>query len=127
MDMEARILVWNYTKEEVKRLNHTLEALYAPPATPIEKGQGHLTLKEIIDTGDHLDQEFHSERKLILFHEVSYDRVLSLVRSLRQANLPSSLFAVVTDHSIHFRLSDLLECIGREPVPGDGPVPYRTE
>lgn len=114
MNLEPRLLLWNYSSEEKASLDALLEAIKAPPAFVIDKNQGHLTLREIIHTGGTSDKELNSEEKVVLFYNIPQKGVLYLMNLYKQTALPRPIYAVVTEHSIEWPFSDLLEHLVEE-------------
>lgn len=109
MDIEPRLLVWNYTLEEKSRLDSLLKEIGAPPAATIDSFQGHLTLRQIIDTDFRSEKAFTSAEKIILFYNIPQKGVFFLINTFKQTDLPRPIYAVVTEHSIEWPFSKLLE------------------
>jgi hypothetical protein len=109
MDQAPRLLSWNYSSDEQKRLEEILKELGAPPVVAIERNQGHLPLREIIHTGNCCGKDFDSEEKVVLFYNIPQKGVFLLINVFKQKELPPSIYAVVTEHSIKWAFSDLLE------------------
>lgn len=109
MDKEARLLVWNYTDEEKKRLDTVLRELGAPPAVTIERNQGYLPLKEIIHTDKRSEKEFSHSEKVILFYNIPQKGILFLINDFKGRDLPRPIYAVVTEHSILWPFNHLLD------------------
>jgi len=109
MDKEARLLVWNYTVDEKKNLDLLLEKTQAPPAVSINRNQGHLALREIIHTGAFSEEALNSDEKVLLFYNIPQKGVSFLINMFKQTNLPRPIYAVVTEHSIEWPFSKLLE------------------
>lgn len=109
MDKEARLLVWNYTLDEKKNLDLLLEKTQAPPAVSINRNQGHLALREIIHTDAFSEEELNSDEKVLLFYNIPQKGVSFLIKMFKQTNLPRPIYAVVTEHSIEWPFSKLLE------------------
>lgn len=109
MDKEPRLLVWSYTEEEKKNLDAVLKELGAPPAVTIEKNRGHLPLKEILHTDKRSEEEFLHDEKVLLFYNIPQKGVIFLINDFKKRELPRPIYAVVTEHSIHWPFSQLLE------------------
>jgi hypothetical protein len=109
MDKEPHLLVWNYTGEEKAELDGILQELAAPPAVTIEKDQGHLLLKEIIHTDKRSEEELHHDEKVLLFYNIPQKGILFLMDAFKKRELPRPIYAVVTEHSINWPFSKLLE------------------
>jgi hypothetical protein len=114
MDKEPRMLVWNYSLEEKSRLDAILEEIKAPPAAVIHKSQGHLTMREIIHSNAHSEQEFTSDEKVLLFYNIPQKGVMFLINTFKQVDLPRPIYAVVTEHSIEWPFNELLEHLVEE-------------
>ncbi len=109
MDKEARLLVWNYTVDEKKNLDLLLEKTQAPSAVSINRNQGHLALREIIHTDAFSEEELNSDEKVLLFYNIPQKGVSFLINMFKETNLPRPIHAVVTEHSIEWPFSKLLE------------------
>jgi hypothetical protein len=95
--------------EEKERLDALLQEMGAPSAMGIEKTQGHLTLRQIIHTDARSGDAFASNEKVVLFYDVPQKGVFFLINAFKQADLPQPIYAVVTDHSMEWPFSKLLE------------------
>ncbi|GLI34415.1 DUF3783 domain-containing protein [Desulforhabdus amnigena] len=109
MDKPPRLLMWNYSAKEQENLQSILKEVGAPHAVPIEKTQGTLTLKEIIHLEMQSDEEFASEEKVLLFYNIPPKGVHFLLNLFKTRDLPRPIYAVVTEHSINWPFSVLLE------------------
>ena len=110
MDGNPRLLVWDYTEEEKTRLDQFLEEVKAPPAVSIRKDQGYLLLHEIIHNEEKQgDQEFECDEKIVLFYNIPSKGMSFLIDRSKQRNLPSPIYAAVTEHSITWPFNELLQ------------------
>ena len=109
MDKEPRLLVWNYTLEEKEKLDLLLKEIGAPRAMTVESSQGHLTLREIIHANAHSERKLASDEKVILFYNIPQKGVFFLMDRFKRADLPRPIYAVVTEHSLEWPFSDLLD------------------
>ncbi len=114
MPEESKILVFNYTAEEERTLDTLLAHIEAPPAMRIDPARAHLTLREIINGTGEAAESVASDEKVLLFHAIPEKGVRFLIQVFRQSNLPSPIYAVVTEHSITWRFRDLLEHLVEE-------------
>jgi hypothetical protein len=114
MAEEPKLLVWNYTVEEKAGLDALLRELGAPGAISIDRVQGYLTLREILHTNARCEKEYASEEKVVLFHNIPQKGVFFLIDALGHSDLPRPIYAVVTEHSIEWPFSELLEHLVRE-------------
>jgi len=109
MKGEPRFLVWNYSEEEKRNFDQYLEGVGAPCARTIKKNQGFLTLREIIHTEKTLDREFECPEKVLLFYNIPSKGVYFLINDFKSRNLPRPIYAVVTEHSINWPFSELVD------------------
>ncbi len=109
MDGTPRLLLWNYSEEELTLVSQVLEAVKAPPAVPIRKDQGYLLLKEIIHTDKRAEQEFECDEKVILFYNIPNKGMSFLIDLAKRKQLPVSIYASVTEHSIEWPFNELVE------------------
>lgn len=114
MDKEPRLLVWNYTDEEKQRLDALLQEIGAPCAVTIAPGQGHLLLREILAAEEGSGEVLESEEKVVLFFNIVQKGVHFLINTFKQTELPRPIYAVVTEHSINWPFSELLEHLVQE-------------
>ncbi len=114
MNGEPRLLVWNYTSEEKEKLDIVLKGIGAPAAVTLERTQGCLPLREVIHNNAHGENPFTSDEKVILFYNIPQQGVFFLINTFKEQNLPKPIYAVVTEHSIEWRFSDLLEHLVEE-------------
>jgi len=108
MDKEPKLLVWNYTLEEKERLDNLLKGVGAPPAASIDSNQGHLSLRDIIHTNVHGEDHLESKETVIFFYNIPQKGVIFLINTFKQAGLPQPIYAVVTEQSIEWPFSKLL-------------------
>jgi hypothetical protein len=109
MDKEPRLLVWNYTLEEKEKLDALLKEIGAPAASVIDADQGHLSLREIIHTDAHGPDHLDSDEKVLLFYNIPQKGVFLLINVFKKEGLPRPIYAVVTEHSIAWPFSKLLD------------------
>ncbi len=124
MDKEPRLLCWSYSREEKSRLDALLKEIGAPPAHDIEKTQGCLTLRSIIDgvgeAGKAADPDgslapLDSDEKVLLFYNIPQKGVFILLNLFKkEAGLPRPIYAMVTEHSIDWPFHQLLEHLVEE-------------
>ncbi len=109
MNKEPRLLIWNFTLEEKARLDTLLIEIGAPSAATIDSTRGHLSLREIIHTEASGENRLESEEKVILFYNIPPKGVFFLIDTFKKAGFPQTIYAVVTEHSIEWSFSKLLE------------------
>jgi len=109
MKEEPRLLVWNFSEEEKRNLDQYLESIGAPRAVTIKKNQGFLTLREIIHTKKTSDKEFECPEKVLLFYNIPSKGVYFFINDFKSTNLPRPIYAVVTEHSINWPFSELVD------------------
>jgi len=109
MDKGPRLLVWNYTLQEKEKLDLLLKEIGAPSAVTIESSQGYNTLRGIIHENARSGREFTSDEKVVLFYNIPQKGIIFLINRLRQTDLPRPIYAMVTEHSIEWLFSELLE------------------
>ncbi len=109
MDGEARLLLWNYTRDEKAELDRFLEELKAPPAVTIEKNQGYVLLKDIIHGAKRSEKEYECDEKIVLFYNVPPKGISFLINTGKERRLPSPIYASVTAHSIEWPFCKLAQ------------------
>jgi hypothetical protein len=114
MDASPKILLWNYSYEEMLQLDGLFQQVGAPEARAIEKGQGELTVHEILFTDSRSNQEFSSDERIMLFFNVPAPVIQTLMREIKAMDIPRPIFAVVTPQSIGWKFSELVEHLARE-------------
>lgn len=113
MGEDPKLLTWGYTEEEALNLNTFLHEMGAPPAVPINPEQGRLTLRQII-SGELTGESFHSEERVILFHNVPDRGVHFLLNAFKALPLHSPIYAVVTEVSIEWPFYELVQHLVEE-------------
>lgn len=109
MDGPPRLLTWNYTPEEHAQLEQFLEEVGAPPAVAIHPQQGHLLIKDILKGEKHADQAFDCKEKVTLFYNIPNKGISFLIDQARTRRLPQPIYAAVTEHSLHWSFSELVQ------------------
>lgn len=109
MDKEPKLLVWNYTLGEKEKLDGLLKEIGAPVASAIDSDQGHLSLREIIHTDSHGQECLESSEKVLLFYNIPQKGVFFLIDLFKKAALPHPIYAIVTEYSIAWPFSKLLD------------------
>ena len=109
MDKEPRLLVWSFTQEEKSKLDSVLAQVGAPSAVAIKEDQGHLTLQEIIDASKGPQKAFACAEKVIVFYNIPQKGIIFLIEAFKKTDLPRPIYAVVTEHSINWPFSYLVE------------------
>jgi len=112
--MSARVYVYGFTQEEEKRINSLFGELGIPEVVRIERSQGSVTLGDIIENGKSGDDELAYDERTILFHEISDKGVYALMQAIKSIDVPKPIFAVVTEHSIHWTFEQLAGHLLRE-------------
>ena len=112
--MRARVYVYGFTVEEDERIDALFEELGIPEAVRIEKNQGSVTLEDIIENGKSGDGELECDERIILFHEISDKGVYTLMQAVKSIDVPKPIFAVVTEHSMHWTFEQLASHLLRE-------------
>jgi hypothetical protein len=114
MDLSPKVLLWNYSMEEMLRIDHFFQEISAPPACVIEKNQGHLLVHEILFTQNTAQHDFVCDEKVMLFFNVPAETIHAVMRESKSRNLPGPIYAVVTKQSIEWKFSDLVEHLVKE-------------
>lgn len=114
MEVQSKLLVWNYSAEEKRALDRLLAEVGAPPAECIDSTRAHLTLREIIDGSGACGEALVSDEKALLFHAIPEKGVRFLLRIFGESDLPRPIYAVVTEHSIEWPFRELLEHLVEE-------------
>lgn len=114
IDLSPRVLLWNYSMEEMLRLDHFFQEIGAPPAYVIEKDQGHLPVHEILFTLNRAQEEFVCDEKIMLFFNVPAETIHAVMRESKSRDLPRPIYAVVTKQSVEWKFSDLVDHLVKE-------------
>jgi hypothetical protein len=114
MESQPKLLVWNYTTEEKAGLDAFLREIGAPSAVSIDRTQGYLTVREIIDGNGPHGEGLTSAEKVILFHDVPQKGIFFLIDIFQKTDLPRPIYAVVTEQSINWPFNELLEHLVEE-------------
>ena len=114
VDVTPRVLLWNYSMEEMLRIDHFFQEISAPPACVIEKNQGHLLVQELLFTQKKAEEEFVCDEKIMLFFNVPAETIHEIMRESKSRDLPRPIYAVVTEQSIEWKFSELAEHLVKE-------------
>ena len=114
MESQPKLLVWNFTTEEKAGLDAFLREIGAPSAVSIDRTQGFLTVREIIDGSAPCGEGLTSDEKAVLFHNVPQKGVFFLIDAFQRTDLPRPIYAVVTEQSIDWPFNELLEHLVEE-------------
>lgn len=113
-DVSPRILLWGYTHEEMAELDRFFESIGAPDVQMIESDQGSLPVEEILSAGSRSGQEFSCDEKVMLFFNIPATTIHTLIREAKKWNLPTPIYAVVTEQSIHWTFAELVDHLIKE-------------
>lgn len=114
MDSNPRILLWNYTYEEMLEADLLLQAVGAPLMQAIEQDQGNLPVHEILFTDKRSDNPFSCDEKVVLFFNVPAKTIHDVMDVMKESGLPRPIYAVVTKESIEWSFSDLVDHLVKE-------------
>ena len=114
MDVSPRVLLWNYSMEELLGIDHFFQEIDGPPVSVIEKEQGYLPVHEILFTQKRAAEEFICDEKIMLFFNVSAETIQTVMHESKTRDLPRPIYAVVTEQSINWTFSDLAEHLVKE-------------
>jgi len=114
MDTSPRVLLWGFSREEQNRIQQFLMELNAPPAVMIERKQGHLKVHDILFTDLRAEDEFASDEKVMLFFNVQADSIKGIMQAFKNMDIPRPIFAMVTQQSIDWKFSYLVEHLVEE-------------
>ncbi len=114
MNADPRILLWNYSFEEMLQLDHFFQSVEAPLVQAIEKDQGHLLVEDILFSDKRSDQEFSCDEKVMLFFNVPGTTIHTIMQEAKKWDLPKPIYAVVTDQSIQWTFAELADHLIKE-------------
>ena len=105
--MSARVYAFGFTAEEEKRINTRFSEMGIPEIVRIDKRQGSVKLRDIIEKGTSGEGEMELDEHIVLFNEVSERGVYALMQEIKSLDVPKPIFAVVTENSIEWTFEDL--------------------
>jgi len=114
MHSGPRILLWNYTYEEMLVIDAFFQTVGAPEVQTIEQNQGELTVREILLADKRSEKEYALDEKIMLFYNVDPQMIHTVMRKSGEWNLPKPIYAVVTKQSIEWPFSELAEHLVKE-------------
>jgi hypothetical protein len=114
MDSNPRILLWNYTYEEMLEMDRFFQACNAPLVQAIESDQGNLLVHEILFTEKRTDQRFACNEKIMLFFNVDAPMIHTIMGESKKWDIPRPIYAIVTPQSIEWTFSDLADHLIKE-------------
>ena len=119
MSEKARVYIFGFTSDEKDAIDTKFGQLKIPPAVRIRKSQGHVVLGDIIDRDAESPETLDSDERVVLFHNVSVQGVVALMRLIREIEVPKPIFATVTEHSIKWPFAKLLDHLVQEKRAAD--------
>lgn len=114
MNRDPRILLWDYSFEEMLGMDDFFQETGAPLVQAIEKDQGNLPIKDILFSDMRSDQEYSCNEKVMLFFNVPAQTIHTIMREAKKRDLPKTIYAVVTKDSIEWTFADLLSHLVKE-------------
>jgi hypothetical protein len=114
MDASPKILLWNYSVEEMIELDQLFERVGAPEVKPVEKDQGELPVHELLFTDNRCGTEFTCDERVMLFFNVAPHMIHTIMQETKNIEVPRPIFAVVTPQSIEWKFSELVDHLVRE-------------
>jgi len=114
MDQGPRILLWNYTVEEMLQIDRFFQEIGAPSACVIEKDQGHLLVHEILFTDKRAEEGFSCDEKIMLFYNTPAEIIHTVMSRSKNMELPRPIYAMVTEQSIQWKFSYLADHLIKE-------------
>ena len=114
MDSSPRILLWNYSYEEMLAVDLLLQTVSAPLLQAIERDQGNLPVHEILFTDKRSDKPFSCDEKVMLFFNVPAKTIHDVMDVMKEGSLPRPIYAAVTRESIEWTFSDLVDHLVKE-------------
>ncbi|HHO76955.1 MAG TPA: DUF3783 domain-containing protein [Deltaproteobacteria bacterium] len=107
MDLGPCVLLWNYSVEEILKIDQFFQEIGAPQACVIEIDQGHLLVHEILFTDKRSREEFACDEKIMLFYNTPADMVHTIMSKTKNTDLPRPIYAMITEQSIEWKFSYL--------------------
>jgi hypothetical protein len=114
VDPSPRILLWNYSYEEMLAVDLLLQTVSAPLLQAIERDQGNLPVHEILFTDKRSDKPFSCDEKVMLFFNVPARTIHDVMDVMKKGSLPRPIYAAVTRESIEWTFSDLVDHLVKE-------------
>jgi len=112
---EKLILAYGLTKEEEEKLNSLLSKQNILPCKVIERNMGNLTIKEILCNIEGKEYNIDlPQEKLLLFNNYKDKELYALIDSIRGIKNAQTILAAVTQTSINWTVSYLLEHLMEE-------------
>lgn len=105
---EEFIISCGFGKMEHKFLKELCKENNLPEPLNIYKEQSGKKVSQLLFSSEDFTGNVVNER-LILFHNVSNDKIYDFIQEFKQSGLPKTMYAMVTEHNIHWTLADLLE------------------
>jgi hypothetical protein len=114
MDSSPKILLWNYSVEEMIELDRLFERVGAPEVKPVEKDQGDLPVHELLFTDNRCGTEFSCDERVMIFYNVPAPMIHTIMQETKGLEIPRPIFAVVTPQSIEWKFSELVDHLVKE-------------
>ena len=105
---------------EQARIEMRLAQIGVPAPTRLQKRHGDVVIGDILRQGRVGARELDCAERLVLFHRVSDKGVGALMHVIKSLDVPRPIFAVVTDTSITWTLSQLMAHLIEEKKAHEG-------
>lgn len=119
MDMNPRVLVWNYGDAEIVAVRDFLGQLEAPALQVVYPGEAGCTVNDLLAGHEAVTDEVAADvsagnEKVMLFFNVEPRMVKLVMQQSRERELPRPIYAMVTDQNITWSFACLVEHLVEE-------------
>jgi len=120
MSEAARILTFGFSDAEQARIDVRLAQIGVPAPVRLQKGHGNVVIGDILREDRIGSGELGCGERLVLFYRLSDKGVGALMQVFKSLDIPRPIFAVVTDTSITWTLSQLMAHLIEEKKAHEG-------
>ena len=109
MSNKARLLTFGFSGSEYECIDARLEEIEVPAPTRLQREHGGIVIGDILRDGRTGTELLECEERLVLFYNVSNAGVSTLMQVFKSLEIPKPIFAVVTETSITWKLTQLMD------------------
>jgi hypothetical protein len=110
----TKILIGGWDKEEFSLLRDLSDNLGIEKIISLNSNDLDKYIKVIIEDKNHENNGDILDEKFIIFDGLDKSEISEFIEGYKKLGLPSPIFAMVTEHSINWKLKDLLEHLVEE-------------
>ena len=104
-----KVLIGGWNDEELEILNNFLEKSDIDEIITLTESHSEYVMKDIIQGKVNIDNENLLSERVIIFDGFNNKEISEFIEKFKRLGLTSPVFAMITKHSIKWKLKDLLK------------------